>query len=70
MLYSNYVDTDLKGDEDYASVSTETEDDPVNMAMRASLGSSNTPGFDDGDGDDQMGQWNQGYVQYFTRKPN
>lgn len=29
---------DTRGDDDYASVSTETEDDPVNLAMRASLG--------------------------------
>lgn len=33
-------------DDDHASVSTETEDDPVSMAMRASLARTDTPGHD------------------------
>lgn len=38
--------------DDIASVSTETEDDPVNMAMRATLGGSSTEDEDeDVDGD-------------------
>lgn len=34
-------------DNDIASVSTETEDDPVNMAMRATLGDGSSMGDED-----------------------
>lgn len=52
MVYSNYIDTDVKED-DHASVST--EDDPVTMAMRASLGG--TSSTEDEDEPEQL-QWN------------
>jgi hypothetical protein len=40
-------DSAMPDDNDIASVSTETEDDPVNMAMRATLGDGSSMGDED-----------------------
>lgn len=47
-------------DHDMASVSTETEDDPVNLAMRASLGATSADSFleaDDVEDDEEQIVW-------------
>jgi protein SMG7 len=41
-------------------VSTETEDDPVNMAMRATLGGSSTDGEEVDDGEEEVILWGSG----------
>jgi protein SMG7 len=49
-------------DGDIASVSTETEDDPVNLAMRATLGGSSTDQEEQGrvDDEDEVIVWDKG----------
>ena len=51
-------------DGDIASVSTETEDDPVNLAMRATLGSSSVDENEHGrmDAEEEVIVWGNGYA--------
>jgi protein SMG7 len=54
-MNSGFVVDDIP---DIASVSTETEDDPVEMAMRATLGGSSTDGEEVGDdGSEEVILW-------------
>lgn len=55
----NMYNAGREGQDDLASVSTETEDDPVNLAMRATLGESSVDGGSVKDDAEEIIVWNR-----------